>query len=130
MSASGSLRVLHIDSEIPWRGGERQVLELMRRQRAMGDEPQLAAPRRGALSGRAAAERFPVHAVSMRGTWDLGAVVALARLYRALRPDVVHWHAARAHALGAVAALFAPAPARILSRRVDFPVRRSPGRDR
>jgi len=119
--------VLHVDSEIPWRGGERQVLELMRRQRRRGDEPHLAAPARSAIFSRAHAESFPVHAVAMRGTWDLVSAAALARLHRSLRPDVVHWHAARAHALGAIAAAFAPGPARILSRRVDFLVRRSFG---
>lgn len=127
MTPPGQLRVLHVDSERPWRGGERQVLELMRRQRRGGDEPHLAAPVDSAIYQRAAAEEFPVHGVPMRGTWDLPSAFSLARLHRALRPDVVHWHAARAHALGTIAALLAPGPARILSRRVDFPVRRSPG---
>lgn len=127
MNPGGSLRVLHVDSEIPWRGGERQVIELMRRQRAMGDEPHLAVPERSALAERAAGERFAIHHVPMRGTWDLGSVLTLARLHRSIHPQVVHWHAARAHALGALASLLAPGPARILSRRVDFPVRRSPG---
>lgn len=127
MKVGDRLRVLHVDSEIPWRGGERQVIELMRRQRAAGDDPHLAAPRSGALAERAAAEGFPVHPVSMRGTWDVAAAFALSRLHRTLRPGIVHWHAARAHALGAIASLLAPGPARILSRRVDFPVRRSPG---
>lgn len=126
MSAA-ALRVLHVDSERPWRGGERQVLELMRRQRRRGDDPHLAAPGDSALFARARAESFPVHAVAMRGTWDVLAVAALARLHRALRPDIVHWHAARAHALGTLAASIAPVRARILSRRVDFPVRRSLG---
>ncbi|HKQ20067.1 MAG TPA: glycosyltransferase, partial [Candidatus Eisenbacteria bacterium] len=53
--------------------------------------------------------------------------LALAGLHRSLRPNVVHWHAARAHALGAIASLLAPGPARVLSRRVDFLVRRSIG---
>ena len=123
----GRLRILHVDSERPWRGGERQVLELMRRQRAHGDKPHLAAPRESALAARAAGEGFEVHPVAMRGTWDLSAVFALAALHRAIRPHIVHWHAARAHALGALASLVAPGPARVLSRRVDFPVRRSPG---
>jgi glycosyltransferase involved in cell wall biosynthesis len=123
----GPLQILHVDSERTWRGGERQVLELMRRQRGIGDRPHLAAPPDSALAARARGEGFPVHPVSMRGTWDLAAVVSLARLHRALRPDLVHWHAARAHALGAMAALLAPGPARVLSRRVDFPVRRSIG---
>jgi len=103
------------------------VLELMRRQRAGGDRPELAAPGASALAARARAEGFPVHPVDMRGTWDLGSALALASLHRSLRPDVVHWHAARAHALGAMASLLAPGPRRVLSRRVDFPVRRSPG---
>ena len=103
------------------------MLELMRRQRRRGDEPHLAAPPDSAIHARALAEGFSVHSVAMRGTWDLPAALALARLHRSLRPDVVHWHAARAHALGAIASILAPGPARILSRRVDFLVRRSLG---
>jgi glycosyltransferase involved in cell wall biosynthesis len=126
-SLSRPLRILHVDSERSWRGGERQVLELMRRQRITGDHPELAAPAESALHRKAAAEGFPVHGVSMRGTWDVASAMALAGLHRSVRPDVVHWHAARAHAVGALAALLAPGPTRILSRRVDFLVRRNPG---
>lgn len=121
------LRVLHVDSERPWRGGERQILLLIRRQRRAGDEPHLAAPAGSAIALRAEAEGFPVHPVPMRGTWDLPSALAIAALHRRLRPHVVHWHAAHAHALGTLAAILAPGPARVLSRRVDFPVRRSPG---
>ncbi|HEU4333725.1 MAG TPA: glycosyltransferase family 4 protein [Candidatus Eisenbacteria bacterium] len=124
---SARWRILHLDSERTWRGGERQVLELMRRQRRRGHDPRLAAPEGGALASRARGEGFGVHDVPMRGTWDLESVLAIARLHRSLRPDFVHWHAARAHALGALASLLAPGPIRVLSRRVDFPVRRSPG---
>jgi len=121
------LRVLHVDSERPWRGGERQVLLLMRRQRDAGDEPRLAAPEASALAARARAEGFPVHAVPMRGAWDAASAIRLASVVRRERPHVVHWHAARAHALGAMAALLAPGPRRVLSRRVDFRVRGSIG---
>jgi len=121
------MRILHVDSERPWRGGQNQVLLLMRRQRARGDEPHLAAPPDAALLARAAGEGIPTHPVPMRGSWDLAAVLALARLQRALRPDIVHWHAARAHAIGAMASLLAPGPARVMSRRVAFPVRGSLG---
>jgi glycosyltransferase involved in cell wall biosynthesis len=121
------LRVLHIDSERPWRGGERQILLLLRRQRRAGDEPHLAAPAGSAIALRAGGEGFPVHTAPMRGTWDLPSALAIAVLHRRLRPHVVHWHAARAHALGTLAAFIAPGPVRVLSRRVDFPVRRSPG---
>jgi len=103
------------------------VLLLMGRQRARGDDPRLVAPRGSALAERASNEGFAVHRLGMRGAWDLPTVFALAKLMRNTRPDVVHWHAARAHAVGAMAALVAPGPARVLSRRVQFPVRRSFG---
>jgi len=99
----------------------------MRRQRARGDDPLLVAPPGAVLSERAKGEGFRVRPVAMRGTWDLASVVALARIMREVRPDVVHWHAARAHAIGAMASLLDSAPARVLSRRVQFPVRRSLG---
>ena len=121
------IRMLHLDSERTWRGGERQVLELMRRQRARGDAPVLLAPASGALFSRAAAEGIPAQDVAMRGTWDLASVLRIAQITRAARPHVVHWHAARAHALGAMAAVLSPGPKRVLSRRVDFPVRGSWG---
>jgi len=121
------MRVLHVDSERPWRGGQNQVLLLMRRQRARGDEPHLAAPADAALLARAADEGFPIHPVPMRGTWDLASVFALAGVLRRLRPEIVHWHAARAHAIGAMASVLSPGSARVLSRRVAFPVRRSLG---
>jgi glycosyltransferase involved in cell wall biosynthesis len=121
------IRILHVDSEKPWRGGQRQVLLLMRRQRARGDEPHLAAPGKSALLDRASREGFSVHPVPMHGTWDLGSVLALAGLMGSIRPEIVHWHAARAHAVGAMAALLRPEPRRVLSRRVVFPVRRSLG---
>jgi glycosyltransferase involved in cell wall biosynthesis len=127
MTPVPKIRVLHVDSERTWRGGERQVLELMRRQRAMGDEPHLAAPESSALLQRAADEGFATHGASMRGTWDVASALRIASITRAIHPDVVHWHAARAHALGAIAALFARGPKRVLSRRVDFRVRGSLG---
>lgn len=99
----------------------------MTRQRAMGDEPRLAAPGESALAARARAEGLAVDAVPMRGAWDLASVLRLAAATRAARPHVVHWHAARAHALGAMAARIAPGPVRVLSRRVDFRVRGSLG---
>ena len=116
-----------MDSERPWRGGQNQVLMLMRRQRARGDDPRFAGPPDAALFARAEAESIPVHPVPMRGSWDLPSVFALARLHREIRPEIVHWHAARAHAIGAMAAFVSPGPARVLSRRTIFPVRRSIG---
>jgi glycosyltransferase involved in cell wall biosynthesis len=58
----------------------------------------------------------------MRGEADLIAVLRLARLFRRLRPDVVHLHTSHAHSLGRLAAKFGGRPAVVVSRRVDFSI--------
>lgn len=76
------------------------------------------AAKRLATSGVEVIER------SMRGEIDVVAIAKLARLFRELRPDIVHCHTSHAHALGRLAARFGGRPALIVSRRVDFSIYR------
>jgi glycosyltransferase involved in cell wall biosynthesis len=63
-----------------------------------------------------------VHDVEMRADADVTALVRLSRLIRRFRPDIVHMHTARAHALGVPAARLAGVGRRVVSRRVVFPI--------
>jgi glycosyltransferase involved in cell wall biosynthesis len=56
----------------------------------------------------------------MRADWDLGAVRRVRRIVRTWRPDVLHAHDARSHAI-ALAALVSRSPApHVVTRRVAF----------
>jgi L-malate glycosyltransferase len=119
------VRVAHLDTGRSWRGGQGQVLLLMRELRRAAVEQLLLAPA-GPLLEKAAAEGFDARRWDTRGELDLGGVLAARGALAAFRPDVAHLHSAHAHALGVPAARWAGVPAVVVSRRVDFKVAANP----
>ncbi len=116
---------LHVDTARTWRGGQHQVLLTVRGLRRRGQRAALAAPPRGELHRRAAADG-DLHPLAPRGDLDPHAARRLSRLVRALRPDVIHAHDAHGVAVAALARSLAgrrAAPPLVASRRVDFPIR-------
>ena len=113
--------VAHLDTGRSWRGGQGQVLLLMRGLRARGHETVLLAPP-GPLAERTTAENLRWVRWISHGEFDLPAVFAATGALRALGPDIAHVHTAHAHALGVPAARMAGVPGVVVSRRVDFAV--------
>jgi len=98
------LRVLHLDAGRDWRGGQRQVFLLAQGMRADGHEPLVVGAPESPLVQRLRARGLAASAIAMRSDWDLAAAHRLRALIRTWRPDIVHAHDARAHAI-ALAAL-------------------------
>lgn len=119
------MRILHIDTERTWRGGEQQIAYLVAGLAARGHRSVLAAPPDSEIRRRFDGSGHEVIPVEMRGELDLRGVVALIETIRRLRPDVVHMHTAHAHTLGLAAARLAGRARRVVSRRVDFPIGRA-----
>lgn len=117
------LRILMADSERTWRGGQGQVLLLMRGLAELGQDVTLAAPAHGPLFERSA--DLHVKRVPWRGTSSLLSVLELRTIIAGGRFDIVHSHASRAHGAMAVANLGQRAK-HVVSRRVDFDVARGP----
>jgi len=116
------LRVAHLDTGRTWRGGQAQVLLLLRALAVRGVVQRLLAPQ-GPLLERAQAEGFAVERWAPRTEWDVFAAARARALLRAFRADVAHCHSAHAHATGVPAARWAGVPAALVARRVDFRVR-------
>jgi glycosyltransferase involved in cell wall biosynthesis len=119
------LRIVHLDSGRDWRGGQNQVLLLMRELQKHGLRNALIAPR-GPLLERATALGIPGISWRPHGDWDWPAAARVARALRASGASVVHCHDARSHALGVPAARLAGIPAIVVSRRVAFKVGTNP----
>jgi glycosyltransferase involved in cell wall biosynthesis len=111
-----AMRVLHVDPERAWGGGEVQVLLLCRALAARGVEQALAAHPGGPLARAAAAAGVPVLPLRIRNAVDVVAGLRLRRLAAGF--DVVHFHTARAHAL----APLVPRRGRrlVVTRRMDY----------
>lgn len=111
---------MHIDAGREWRGGQRQVLLLARGQRARGMEPLVVAQPDSPLVRRARSAGLAASAVRMRADWDLAAVRRIRMQVRAWRPDLVHAHDARAHAMALAALTGQRQIPLIVTRRVPF----------
>lgn len=117
------MRIVHIDTEKGWRGGENQLFLLARGLADRGHENLVVAQPDSALAQRARDAGLEVAEIAMGGEWDLIARRRLRAAVRRFNAHLVHAHTAHAHALGlgAVARPGLP-PFLVVSRRVDFPV--------
>lgn len=121
-----TIRVLHVDTERGWRGGERQTLWLAAEMARRGHESVVAARLGEPLAARASAAGLsvvdcrPVSELDPRAAWRLRREILSRRI------DVVHAHTSHAVAIGAMATLATGVPL-VVARRVDFPLRGNAG---
>jgi glycosyltransferase involved in cell wall biosynthesis len=118
------MRILHVTESRSWSGGTVQLWNLCRVLRAHGHAVALVCPPDGELPRRLEGSGVEVTLCRMRQDYDLVAARRLAAVVRSFRPDVVHAHHPRAHALALVAGFLAPIPRLVVSRRVSFRLNR------
>jgi glycosyltransferase involved in cell wall biosynthesis len=116
------VRILHVDPERGWGGGEVQVTLLVRELERRGHASVLAAPIEAPLARTLAARGVRVADCPIANSADLRAVPRLRRLARAV--DVVHFHTARAHAMAPW--LGGLGVRRVVTRRMDYRPRGGP----
>jgi glycosyltransferase involved in cell wall biosynthesis len=128
LSGSGHsrpLKILHVDPERNWGGGEAQVVGLLRWLAAKGHQNDLVAHPNGALLAKCGELANRCHSVVVRNDVDLRCVPVLRRLIRAGDYDIVHLHTKRAHAMSLWLPHGEPKPRYLVTRRMDYPERRS-----
>jgi len=120
------LSLFQIDVGRDWRGGQRQALLLAREIRKRGYPLRFVVQAESPLHEKAAAENLPVLPVRVKGEADFGASFRIARAMRREGCALAHFHDAHAVAVGGRAARRARVPIRIISRRVDFALKKNP----
>lgn len=117
-NADRQLRIVGVDPELGFAGGETQVLGLTLELLRLGHEAELLCDPNGSLWQRARAEDVACHPLRIRNAIDLRAGLALRRFLSRHSFDVVHFHTSRAHSL----APFAAGRARtlVVTRRMDY----------
>ncbi len=125
MSDGAPLRVVHVDTERSWGGGQRQLHALAKGMQRRGHQTWVVARPQTLLAAALARDGVPVVPVAPAFEWDPMTVRRLRALLLRVRPDVVHAHAAHAVAVAALAAAGTPVPL-LVTRRVALPLRRNP----
>lgn len=118
-----SLKILQAISGKDWSGGQQQTLSLLHGLRKRGHEVMLTCPTGSLLGERARAEGFRVFEAPMTREADFYSMLALFRLMKRERFDIVNVHRPKVHTLALVASVFARVPVFIVTRRVAFPIK-------
>lgn len=114
------MRVMHVDTERTWRGGEQQVHYLATGLVKRGVEVTLVCQQGSALAQEARASGLEVRELRMRGETDVPAALRIRHWFKQGHYDLLHMHTSHAHSLGVIASIFGGIPRLVVSRRVDF----------
>ncbi len=119
------MSLIHVDAGKEWRGGQRQSLflvrELWRRKYPVIFVVQPESP----LHFKASGDGLPLFPLKIRNELDLFAVMKLAYLMKRRKCLLAHFHDAHSVAVGSLASCLARVPLRVISRRVDFPLKKN-----
>ncbi|MCD6451704.1 MAG: glycosyltransferase [Acidobacteria bacterium] len=118
-----AIRVLHIDTEREWGGGEEQLVLTVLGLAERGFDNLIVAQPNSPLSFRAQEEGIPLYETRMRGEFDLAASLRIAGLVRKGKVAIIHAHTAHAAFIGFIAKKLSPDAKLIVHRRVALPIR-------
>lgn len=116
-----AMRVLHVNTEEGWRGGENQVYLLHRELIAVGIDSTVLCRTGEPLAARLSAERLPHTTIAAGHFFNLRAAWAIRR--EAAHGTIIHAHASAAHTAARLGVVWTSAPL-IVTRRVDFALKR------
>jgi glycosyltransferase involved in cell wall biosynthesis len=119
------LKILHIDPERNWGGGEAQVLGLLTYLCRKGHRNDLLTHPGGRLFEQGGSLGVKRLSLVARNDLDLRPVPALRRLIRSEQYDIVHLHTKRAHTLSLWLPRGPQCPKYVVTRRMDYPETKS-----
>ena len=115
------MKILHINTERTWRGGEQQTLYLLETLMERRIACHLVCQADSPLEERAAGAGVKFFALSMRGEVDLAAGLRIRKLINKYKYDIIHCHTSHAHSLAFLASI-GTGVTRLVTRRVDFSI--------
>ncbi|MFP4522313.1 MAG: glycosyltransferase [Fibrobacterota bacterium] len=118
--SDGPFRILHIDTESGWRGGEQQVYNLIKGLGNFKVEQYAAGVKDKEFLGRISGMVKETLPLPRCGELSLSAFLKIARFSKKNRIDIIHSHTAKAHGQALGSLLFNGTPVIAAHRRVDF----------
>lgn len=119
------LRVLHLSSEMSWRGGEQQIAYLIEELEKKGIENFVVCKKRSAFEQYCRDNEINFLSVPFVNQYDLFSAWEVKKFCQEFNIDLVHAHSGYSHGLSVLSAILGNKSPIILSRRVDFPIKRN-----
>ncbi len=116
---------MHLSSEKSWRGGEQQMAYLIEELQKKDVVSYVAARKDSAFEKWCIGKNIPFITLGFKNDFDFSSALALKNYCRKENFDVIHLHSSRSHGMAVLAAAFGNKTPLILSRRVDFPLKKN-----
>ncbi|MDA2934197.1 glycosyltransferase family 4 protein [Acidobacteria bacterium AH-259-D05] len=117
------LKILYVDTDRVWRGGQEQLFTLMSGIKKRRHQVWLAAPADSPLSSKAQQRGIQTFHFCQRNELSPWAIGKLWNFLRSRDFDIVHLNTPRSVLAGGLASKLCGVPLRVCSRRVNFPLR-------
>ena len=114
------IKIVHIDSEKTWRGGQKQVLELVKGLNAKGYENTIVCKKDSELARRASNAGINILTLPMKSEFDFFSAWELRKYVRSKKINIIHAHSSHAHTIGLIASFRLKTCKLVITRRVDF----------
>lgn len=119
------MNVLHLSSERSWRGGEQQIAYLIDELGREGIENRVACRQGSAFENYCLQQAIPHISLPFSSSVDFRTALGLKRYCREHAPDLMHLHSSKSHGLAVLSAWLGNPTPMVLSRRVDFPLKKN-----
>ena len=120
------MKVLHIDAEKHWRGGQQQAVYLYEGMLKSDYKCGFVCCPGSQLQQYFEKKRLPHHCLMFRGESDIISAFNLARLCRRYSYNILQLHSSHSLSWGLWAKFFYPSLKLVATRRVDFPIGKNP----
>jgi len=117
-----SLKILYVDTDRTWRGGQEQLFSLMLGIRDRQHQVWLAAPSDSPLSSKAQQSGIEAYCFGQRSELSPWAFFQLWKILGKQDFDIIHLNTPRPLVVGGLGAKLRGIPMRVCSRRVNFPL--------
>ncbi len=117
-----SIKILHIDTERTWRGGQQQAIYLLEGLLKRSFSTMLVCQPKSALAEYCQQKRLPFLPIRMHGEADILAGNRIANFARKNGYEIIHLHSSHSISIGLWVKLFNSSVKLIAVRRVDFPI--------
>ena len=118
------IRVLHLSSEKSWRGGEQQIAYLI--DEIEGDQVKnyVACRISSPFESYCKTREIPHISLDFSSSFNIKTALKIKSFCKRNQIDIVHMHSSKSHTLGLLSVILGNKSRLILSRRVDFPIRK------
>jgi L-malate glycosyltransferase len=120
-----NIPIVHINTADSWRGGEKQTYYLASHLCQRGYSSYCICQKNSPLHKKLSNNKLPHFPVIMRSEFDFIAAKIISNLLKKLNAKILHMHTAHAHSLGYLSNFFYKVPVNIVSRRVDFKIKKN-----